>query len=109
MQNPDLIKMRDQLEYMFLRVIVSGLRNGTLHAPEVKTLAQEFLNVEPFASPEDAHNKINQFVITHSGFNLLKEYADIYYDEDRLDEKLIAMRQHLKSNNIDGALNVLNK
>lgn len=109
MQNDSLIKMRDQLEYLFLRVIISGMKNNTLPIPQAKQLTKEFLAIEPFSSPEDAHGKIDQFASTHQGFTLLKEYADVYYNEDQLDDKLEVMRKHLKENNIDEALSVINK
>lgn len=99
--------MKDQLEYLFLRVVISGLKGNTLPIPQAKQLAREFLAIEPFSSIEDAHNKINQFTTSHQGFLLLKEYADVYYDEDRLDDKLEIMRKHLKENNIDEALNII--
>ncbi len=104
MQNDSLVKMKDQLEYLFLRIIVSGLKSNTLPVADAKRLAQEFLRIEPFVSIEDAHTKINGFTTTHNGFGLLKEYSDVYYDEDRLDEKLDIMRTHIKNNNIDEAL-----
>lgn len=89
-----------------MRVVISGLKSNKLSIPEAKRLAQDFLAIEPFASVEDAHSKINQFTATHQGFSLLKEYADVYYDEDKLDDKLEVMRKHLKENNIDEALRV---
>lgn len=107
MQNDSLLKMKEQLEYLFLRVIIAGMKNNTLPIPEAKKLAREFLAIEPFASVEDAHTKIDHFTTTHQGFSLLKEYSDVYYDEDKLDEKLNVMRQHLKANNIDEALNIV--
>lgn len=103
-----VIKLKDQLEYLFIRVIISGLKNKTLQIPEAKSLAREFLAIEPFASIEDAHTKINAFVSTHPQFSLLKEYADVFYDEDKIEHKLETMRQHLKENNIDEALSTLN-
>lgn len=99
--------MRDQLEYLFLRVIISGMKNNTLPIPQAKQITREFLTIEPFTSSEDAHKKIDQFASTHQGFSLLKEYADVYYSEDRIDEKLETMRKHLKENNIDEALSVI--
>ncbi len=99
--------MRDQLEYLFLRVIISGMKNSTLPIPQAKQLTREFLAIEPFASAEDARSKIDQFAAAHQGFSLLKEYADVYYSEDRIDEKLEVMRKHLKENNIDEALSVI--
>lgn len=106
MSEDSLKKMKDQLEYLFMRVVISGLKSDKLSIPEAKKLAQDFLAVEPFVSVEDAHAKINQFTSTHQGFSLLKEYAEVYYDEDKIDDKLEVMRKHLKENNIDEALRV---
>lgn len=80
-----------------------------MHANDVKPLCQEFLKNEPFASVDDAHNKVNTFVTAHPDFAILKEYADTFSDEDKLDDKLEIMRQHLKQNNIDEALKVINR
>lgn len=107
MQNDALIKMRDQLEYLFLRVIIPGMKNNTIPIPQAKQLTREFLSIEPFTSSEDARQKIDKFTSAHQGFSLLKEYADVYYHEDKIDDKLEVMRQHLKQNNIDEALNVI--
>lgn len=79
-----------------------------MHAPDIQPLCQEFLKSEPFASIEDAHTKINAFVVAHPDFSLLKEYADVYSEEVMLDDKLAAMREHLKSDNIDEALKIIN-
>lgn len=105
----NLAKLKEQLEYLFLRIIVSKLKNGSMKANDIQPLCKEFLSIEPFSSIEDAHAKINQFAQAHSSFSLLKEYADVYYDEERLDEKLEVMRTHLKNNNIEDALKVIDK
>lgn len=102
-----LAKLKDQLEYLFIRVIIAGLKDNSLPLPEAKKLAQEFLAIEPFTSINDAHAKIDQFVVTYPRFSLLKEYADVYYDEDKMEEKLDTMRKHLKENHIDAALDLI--
>ena len=107
MQNESLTKLKDQLEYLFMRVIISKLKANAMQPIEAKGLAQEFLKIEPFASIDDAHAKIDTFVAANNIFSLLKEYSDVYYDEERLDDKLEIMRTHLKNNNIDEALKVI--
>lgn len=109
MQNDSLVKMKDQLEYLFVRVIISEIKKQKMHANDVKPLCQEFLKEEPFSSIEDAHEKVDSFVAAHPQFSVLKEYANVYSDEDKIDEKLDIMRQHLKANNIDDALKVINQ
>ena len=76
---------------------------------EAKTLAQEFLKSEPFASVDDAHAKVDTFVAKNPSFALLKEYSDTYYHEEHLDEKMELMKQHIKANNIDEALSLIQK
>ena len=109
MQNDSLLKMKEQLEHMFLRVLVSKLKKQTMHAADIQPISQKFLGIEPFASVEDAHAKVGQFVSEHPDFQILKEYADVYSDEENLDQKLKAMRDHLKANNVDEALKVVNQ
>lgn len=78
-----------------------------MHAIDLQPLAQDFLRAEPFTSVEDAHAKVNNFVVAHPEFSLLKEYADVFSDEEKLDDKLVQMRTHLKENNIDEALKII--
>lgn len=104
-----LVKLKEQLEYLFMRVIISKLKANQMQPIEAKTLAQEFLKSEPFASIDDAHTKVDTFVAKNPIFSLLKEYSDVYYDEEHLDEKMELMKKHLKENNIDEAMSVMQK
>lgn len=106
-EKSEIEKLQEQLEYLFVRVIVGGLRDKSMTIPEVKQDAQDFLAIEPFTSVEDARAKINAYTSTHSRFSLLKEYSDVYYDEERLEDKMEQMRAHLKENNIEGALSLI--
>lgn len=107
MQDESLVKLKEQLEYLFMRVIIGKLKADQMQPIEAKTLAQEFLKAEPFASIEDAHSKVDGFVAKNPLFSLLKEYSDIYYDEEHLDEKMELMKKHIKANNLDEAMKVI--
>ena len=98
--------MKEQLEYLFIRIIIAGLKKETLPLHDAKQLAHEFLSIEPFSSPEDAHSKMDQFIAKYPQFTILKEYADAFYDEDKIEEKISNMKQLISQNNIDEALNV---
>lgn len=92
-----------------MRVIISGLKDSSIPIPEARQDAKDFLAIEPLTSVDDARAKITAFISTHPRFALLKEYSDVYYDEERLEEKLEVMRKHLKENNIDEALSLVNE
>lgn len=106
MQNDSLTKMKDQLEYLFIRIIIAGLKKESLPLPDAKKLAQEFLSIEPFLSVDDAHVKMDQFSIKYPQFKILQEYADAYYDEDKIEAKIADVRQKIKDNKLDEALSI---
>lgn len=91
---------------MFLKKIIAGLRDGSISVAKSREYANAFLSIEPFASIEDAHNKINQFVAKYSEFAILKDYIDAYEEEKDVAGKIDKMREHMRQNNIDAAIQV---
>jgi hypothetical protein len=103
----DLKKITDHLEYLFLIKIANGLKGKQVDIPTSKSLAQEFLKIEPFQTLEDARSKIDKFASLHPLLTNLKEYIDGYYFEHHKDEMLEQMKAHMKAGNIDEALRVV--
>lgn len=102
----DIAKITNQIEYLFLKKIIAGLRDGSISVPKAKEYANAFLSIEPFLSIEDAYNKTNQFVAEHTEFTILKDYIDGFEKEKDVVEKIDKMREHMRQNNIDAAIQV---
>ena len=102
----ELTKLKEHLEYMFLKVIINGLRDNSISIEQSKAFAQEFLVSEPFASVEDARAKIHSYTTTHPQFITLRGYIDSYHQEQKVSEVIEKMRTHIKNNDIDQALQV---
>jgi hypothetical protein len=100
----ELKKITDQVEYIFLKTIVTELRGKRMTADQARLSAQAFLKIEPFGSLDDAHHKIHQFVTTFPAFDLLLNYIDAYNDEKNVDRVIEEMRIHIKNNDLEQAL-----
>ena len=102
----ELKKMTDALEHILFKQIIDGLKQNTLDMPDAKKSAQEFLQMEPFASVEDGKEKMNKFVQEYAQFVKMKEYMDAFHEEQHLDAKIEQMQQHIRNDNIDEALRI---
>lgn len=102
----DIQKITNQLEYLFLKKIASELMAEQISVEKAKEDAKAFKQIEPFTSVEDAQNKIGAFVQGKEEFTKLKEYVDAYHEEKHIDEKIEAMRAHLRENRLDEAIAV---
>ena len=102
----DLSALTHQLEYIFLKKIIAGLKDKTINLINAKTYANDFLSIEPFASADDAYAKIMNFVTQHNAFTELKTYMDSYNNDKNDLEKIRKMREHMKNSDIDAALQV---
>lgn len=102
----DVAALTHHLEYLFLKRIISGLRDKSIDIPKAKESAIAFLAIEPFTSSEDAHNKITEFVAKNKVFRDLLDYMYSYKIEKEDLEKVNKMREHIKLGNIDAALDV---
>ena len=102
----EMSKVTDKLEYLLLKDIINGLRDETISEEDAKTIAAVFLDLEPFASIDDAKNKMNTFIVTYPRFMLLKEYMDAYHEEQRTAAVIEKMKEHIKNDNLDQALQV---
>jgi vacuolar-type H+-ATPase subunit D/Vma8 len=102
----ELKKLTNALEHIFLKQIIDGLRHETINVPDAKKSAQEFQRIEPFTTIDDAKEKMNRFVQQYIQFGKLKEYADAFHSEQKVDAKIEEMQKHIRDNNIDEALRI---
>lgn len=105
----DLPKATSQLEFLFLKHLSDGLKSGSIDIPTAKQLTSAFLQIDPFASIDDAKQKMQAFSQQFPSFMQLKNYIDAFYSEQHKDEVIEQMRAHLKQGNIDQALEVAQK
>ncbi len=105
----DMKKLTDRIEYLFLRIIVTGLRNNNITVSEAKDYANQLLPIEPFASNDDAIQKVHAFCLRNSKFNELKEFVDSLHEEKNIHDKVEDMKRLIRDNKIDQALEVANK
>jgi hypothetical protein len=102
----DLAALAHQLEYIFLKKIIEGLREKKVSVVQAKEYANAFLAIEPFVSGEDAYEKIMKFFAQYPTFIEIRNYMITYQNEKNDLSKISAMREHIKQNNIDAALAV---
>lgn len=102
----DISKITDNLEYMFARRLIDALRGEEASVEDARQYAKDFLAIEPFSSLEDARVKMSGYAEKHEMFKGLMEYLESYHEEAKKDEKIAAIREHMKSNNIEEALKV---
>lgn len=105
----EIKKLTASLEYLYLKQIINILRDKTTNILEVKRSAVEFLNLQPYASVQDAKNKMKQFAQKFSQFVQLEEYMSAYEEEKRTSEIIEKMKKHIKGNNLDEALRIASK
>lgn len=106
MDDADIKALTEKLEYLFLKQIIASLRAKQMTVEESRAHARAFLQIEPFASIDDAHDKMRAFVVEHPSFAVLQEYMDVYYEEKHTEEIIAQMRSHLRQFDVDAALHV---
>jgi len=103
---PDLPKLTQILEYLFLKELVKGLKDKSFTVADAKKLAHTFLTIEPFASLDDAFKKMENFAKNNSKFESLKKYVYAYEEEQKTEAKIVKMKKLIRENKIDEALEV---
>lgn len=104
----EMKKLTDQLDYLLMKKIINGLRDGSVSIPNAKLLAHEYLAVKPFDSVEDAKQKVHNLINITPLYQTLKDYMDAYHEEQKINSVIEKMRQHMDNNNVDAALEVAN-
>jgi hypothetical protein len=99
-------QMTDKVEYMFLKKLITGLRDGSMEPVKAKEYAQAFLKVEPFQNLEDAKNKMTIFAQVYPEMVELKEFADAYHEEQKVDSVIQKMQEYIGQDKIDEAIQV---
>lgn len=102
----DVQKITSQLEHLFLDKILEGLRQRTLTIPQAKTLATNFLKSEPFASFEEAVEKMKAFTREHAELGVLNDYLAAFHQERQKSALIEKMRKHLSKGEINEAIQV---
>ena len=102
----ELKKLTNQLEYIFLKKIIEGLKNNSLSIVQAKEKAQLFLKLQPFATVEDIKEKVKNFTSEHSQFNELMGLVDSFHTEQKTDQVIEKMKNFIKEDRLDEALDV---
>lgn len=102
----NLQKVTDHVEYLFLKQIIKGLRDETITPEQAKEFAQKFLPIEPFQSLDDAKEKIHSYVTAHQQFRPLEDYVNAFHGDLQADKKVEQMKQFIKENKLDEAIQV---
>lgn len=102
----ELKQMTDKVEYMFLKKVITSLRDGSMEPMQAREYAQEFLKIEPFQSFEDARAKIEKFVAMFPALANLKEYIDAYHYEQKVDSVIQKMQEYIGQDKLDEAIQV---
>ncbi len=92
-----------QLEFLYLKKIASGLRDGILTLSIAKQSAIAFLKIRPFQSLEDALYKVQNFTLQFKEFITLKEYMDAYYKEQHKNVLVEKVRSNLQNEALNKA------
>ena len=96
----------DRLQYIFVKAVIAGFREKSLAVADAKKWAGELLAMKPFASIQEADEKIGKFVAGKEKLKQMKNFLDVYEEEKRLEAVIERMKTHLKKNEIDEALAV---
>jgi len=102
----NLQKVTEHIEYLFLKQIIKGLRDESITPEQAKEFAQKFLPIEPFQSLDDAKQKIHSYVAAHEQFRPLQDYVDAFHVDLQADQKVEQMKQFIKENRFDEAIQV---
>jgi hypothetical protein len=102
----DIKKVTEHIEYLFINKILQGLSGDTLKIPEAKNLAIAFKAIEPFTSIEDAKQKMELFASEYPTFIKMKEYVDASHSDAHVNEKINHMRDLMRDEKIDEAIQV---
>lgn len=102
----DIKKITNDLESIFLKKIIMGLRDGSINIADSKRFANLFLSLEPFSSIDEAKNKMTTFSAQNTHFADLQNYMNAYHEEKKVGEVIEKMRKFIKNNDVDNALKV---
>jgi len=94
------------VEKELLEVIIQNLKKHSLHVPEAKQLAREFLSLLPLQDKKDLLDKLYNFSQKHGETKgVYLKYAKPMEEEER-QKKLELISQHIQNGQIENALRV---
>lgn len=105
----ELKKLTDQLEYMFLKKIIEGLKDGSVSILQAKEKARQFLKLQPFSTTDDLRLKIHTFTSENHLFADLMNLVNSFHIEQKTDESIEKMRILIKKDRLDEAIEVATK
>lgn len=101
-----LPQLLTSVEKDLLQHIITNLRDRRMNVGEAQKLAHEFLSLLPMADKEDLLQKLNTLGQTYvSAREVYAQYA-APHEEEKRQKLLTAMREHIKSGNIEQAIAV---
>lgn len=97
------------IEIEYLRCVSELLKSGAMDLPTAKASAKEFLTYVPFSSVDDMRGKIQKFISTYPALNIFHVRFLTHVEDEHTKGVLEQMRHHLKNNDIDAALQLVQK
>ena len=98
-----------KMEIEYLKLLAGLLKDGKINRQIAKDSAKTYLTLLPFSSDEDIQTKIKTFV---EKYPMLDKYQVIVMDaieQIKTAQILEKMRTHLKNDNIEEAINLVDK
>lgn len=96
-----------KIEIEYLKLLATLLRDGKINRQIAKESAKTYLSLLPFSSDHDLQSKIKTFV---EKYPMIDKYQVIVMDaveEIKTAQVLEKMRTHLKNDNIEEAINLV--
>lgn len=97
------------IEIEYLKLLVALLKDGKINRKIAKESAKTYLSLLPFSSDEDLQTKVKRFV---EMYPMTDKYQVIVMDaieKMKTAQVLDKMRTHLKNDNIEEAINLVDK
>lgn len=105
----DIKKLQDTLSKAFLKDILKALRANEVSVADSKKMAQDFLKLEPYASVDEAKQKISEYIALYPRFHFLETSISAFVDAQNTDKVISLMQKHLQNDDVDKALEVATK
>ncbi|MCL4419004.1 hypothetical protein M1146_02760 [Patescibacteria group bacterium] len=108
----DIQEEVEEVKRELVEIIIKHLRENKLPAEKAKKLAIDFLNILPIKDQQDLLDKLKNLGADYQEANELYVDELTKVSEQKRNETLSQMRDHIKQGNIDRAIetaNLLNK
>ncbi len=98
-----------KIEIEYLRILAKLLRDGKINRTQAKESAKTYLKMLPFSSNEDLLTKVKEFIKSFPMLDAYEIYVMHEIEQIKTNEVLEKMRTHLKNDNIEEAINLVDK